>query len=923
MTTGSPDSTETETGSDTGFDTASDPTSVSGSRSPVHDAVLSSDADLQGHNLPHSGHVLDLRHRSLDSSVVCGAFSETLEKLNVSDCQMHDVPEGVWDTTNIQVLNIAANFIESLPGTIGQLQWLRELYVDFNQLRELPSEVGSLCNLTILTASGNRFDAVPDALSWLCVLQSLRLASNIISRLPPPSFWQSLTSLTTLDLRRNSIVGTADFSTLQSLRSLDVSWNQIEHLVLPDGNLHQLDCSYNALQELCLPGHRLQTLSSSHNSLHSVTHVPQQSILEYVDLSSNNLEIVPDWVPELTHLCHLDLSYNFLTSVPARLFGPALKRLDTLRLNHNQISSLPERTPECFVRHLDLQHNALERGIPADIIFHSPRLEWLNVSHNELMSLPLPPSEATSLPLQWLLLSTTGITDSMLWPLVLASPKLKVLQAAHNKLEIIPTSISKLVHLRDIMLSGNSIRTLPTGISSLPVLEVLLLSGNHIDELPNFAECAALRVLDVSCNVLSEVALPSVVSPNLQQLDISCNQALFVDTQEFHHLCSKKNVSVVDTKFCGRLAPPFKPNSNGHSGMDNLFWETGFSESPKGHARLYINQYTQPCGQLEVLAAIVESPQRQLLTLAKTAIAELVREERRCSETSSTFLQNIILATYRALGGRVCCHQLNIALCHVLPAVGDPCVQYDAASGMYEVTVAHMGPATCLLARGDSALSLADSSPVGSSKCIAEDWYSAVQAGFGTTELRRAPRPCSLPNPSVRRIQLCHEDRLLVLSSATLSDALSPEAVLQQAFAAGQPMAAAKRLGDSVTTLTSDAGTCVIVLALQRTPGAPSTLQGRSVHFRITTDIDDPDEAEAYKAWEYMLAQNHKLLFTRELETLQRSFVKSRTAIGGPTIPASEDPDPAPVLSGRLKKRYCYGLPATTTTTFVQPTNII
>lgn len=194
-------------------------------------------------------------------------------------------------------------------------------------------------------------------------------------------------------------------------------------------------------------------------------------------------------------------------------------------------------------------------------------------------------------------------------------------------------------------------------------------------------------------------------------------------------------------------------------------------------------------------------------------------------------------------------------------------------------------------------------------RLLQEGFQSHASSSWPSTA--RGPPPCELPSPSIRHVTLRPDDRLVVLSTAALGDALAPEAAVAEALDAPNPMAAAKRLNQAVASLVSDGGTCVIAIGLQTAASAAGAAgPGKSVHFRITTDIDDEqaDEAEAYKAWEYMLAQNHKMLFNRELETLHRTLAKGKARHA-----ASLAPDGAAVASsgtarlGSKKKRYCYG----------------
>ncbi|KAH7982462.1 hypothetical protein HPB52_005099 [Rhipicephalus sanguineus] len=862
--TASSESNESETGSDTGFETGSDPPSVGNRDTPR----TSPSPEVVKEDVPLTGQVLDLRHRNLESLVVRGAFSETLERLNVADCGLRKAPESIWDATSLVVFNVASNFLQEIPPEVSRLHRLRELHVDFNELHDLPGELSALVQLRMLSASGNRLTALPEALARLTALESLRLSANAIAQLATPPVLQALQALRRLDLRSNGIQGVADFTALQ----VGTTPSAREYRRLAASLLFDF-------------------------SFHSVTS------------SKNQLVQVPYWVPQARSAQHLDLGHNCLTSVPASLFSPTLSQLDTVRLNHNSIASFPESiTAQCHIRHLDLQHNCLT-ALPPNLLRHAYRLQWLNASYNKLSSLARP--DQTSFPLRWLLLTRTGLTDEQVWPLVLACPGLKVLQLAYNQLHTVPGRISELDSLRDLVLTGNALQRLPDSLASLPGLEALLLNCNRLDTLPNFEHSRSLKVLDVSCNLLSKVTLSSLVSPSLQQLDISCNQALFVDTQEFHVLCSRRNVSVVDTKFSGRLAPPFKSNGPAQSCLESPFWTTGFSESLKGPARLYINQCTQPSGHTEVLAAILESPQRQLLSTAKAAVAQLVRQERRSAESSAVFLQSIILSTYRALGSKACCHQLNILLCHLAPAD----VSADDTDGAaYLMTVAQCGGATCLLAHADKQATILFEESGQSTRCVADDWDAAegfqTHASSSWPSTARGPPPCELPSPSIRHVTLRPDDRLVVLSTAALGDALEPEAALAEALDAPNPMAAAKRLNQAVASLVSDGGTCVIAIGLQ--PAAAAVAAGgpgKSVHFRITTDIDDEqaDEAEAYKAWEYMLAQNHKMLFNRELETLHRTLAKGKAARHATVADGAAAAAFGTARLGSKKKRYCYG----------------
>lgn len=115
--TASSESNESEAGSDTGFETGSDPPSVDNRDTPR----TSPSPDVAKEDVPPTGQVLDLRHRNLESLVVRGAFSETLERLNVADCGLHKAPESVWDATGLVVFNAASNYLQEIPADVSRL----------------------------------------------------------------------------------------------------------------------------------------------------------------------------------------------------------------------------------------------------------------------------------------------------------------------------------------------------------------------------------------------------------------------------------------------------------------------------------------------------------------------------------------------------------------------------------------------------------------------------------------------------------------------------------------------------------------------------------------------------------------------------------------------------------------------------------
>lgn len=235
-----------------------------------------------------------------------------------------------------------------------------------------------------------------------------------------------------------------------------------------------------------------------------------------LDLSFNEITVLPEEVRQLTALTSLLLSSNKLTSLPSAIFEVPLSRLVCA---HNSLRVFPG--PLCqTLAELDLSHNNLstlpiEYG--AESMFRAcPLLQALLLSHNQLTSLDLP-------------------------AICLLCPKLQVINLAKNALTSLGRGVIAADMLTSVALSENKLTFLPD--LRCPVLNILDASRNALVEVPELQGVPGLVELHLRHNKFTH--LPPIGSPypsKLQLLDVSNNSI----TSTLSELTSVKTLKRLD-----------------------------------------------------------------------------------------------------------------------------------------------------------------------------------------------------------------------------------------------------------------------------------------------------------------------------------------------------------------------------------------
>ncbi|XP_029988900.1 podocan isoform X2 [Sphaeramia orbicularis] len=386
-----------------------------------------------------------------------------------------------------------------------------------------------------LSLQNNKIEEITvDHISHLHQLETLNLQNNWLTTdgLEDEGF-EMLEQLSYLYLANNQLTS-APKALPSSLVSADFAANQLTRIYpYTFGYKPKLRSVYlhnNKLTDAGLPDHMfngsesLEILTMSSNFLRVVPrNLPPT--LHRLHLKSNKLEKIPAGAfDNLSNLRELHLQDNLLSNegMDNETFSQ-LTSLEYLDLSNNNLSVVPKGLPRNLLL-LHLEKNCI-RSIPGDALISVRNLEYLLLHNNQLRSRAIHPAAFQGLKK----LHTLHMYNNLLERVPRGLPRrAKTLMLLHNSIsEIGRNDLALLYTLTELNLSYNQLsnaRIHRDAFRKLRVLETLDLSGNYLQSLPQGLP-RSLQVLEIKNNQLNSISDGSLTGMGkLRSIILSNNQ---------------------------------------------------------------------------------------------------------------------------------------------------------------------------------------------------------------------------------------------------------------------------------------------------------------------------------------------------------------------------------------------------------------
>lgn len=447
-----------------------------------------------------------------------------LRQLTIENCHSESkkLPKsfafGLSQLKSLHLENLSLDIVDK--GSLSDLERLEKLTLSSNITKIPSNELCYLKDLKYLNLSGNELTNFADIGYTNCDNEEpinqiviLDLDNNLVSKIHSNSL-TNFRGLRILKMSNNSLreIPSGFFENASQLKEVYLNDNEISLINDLPSNLSVLDLSNNNL-------HMIPPALSSHSNLYKLN-------LSHNFIDSNS----PFVIHHMNHLIDLDFSFNHLRTVNAN-FVVNLSNLTELRLENNEIRHLELRAFQNLTRlkRLNLANNKIStvKRYHFDGI---SELLYLNLHNNTISSLD-GDIFAPILNLNSLILSKNLLLDVPAALYVLGN--LENLNLEKNKISKVRKFVlDNLTNLRNLNLANNQISSLERNLfSKMKNLKRLDLSYNSIESLQSncFDGAESLEEIYLQQNFIKNVANVFNSLNSLQFLNISENRIEKID----------------------------------------------------------------------------------------------------------------------------------------------------------------------------------------------------------------------------------------------------------------------------------------------------------------------------------------------------------------------------------------------------------
>ena len=260
-------------------------------------------------------------------SRIRAAKKDGSRSLSFSYESIKTLPPEIGSLKHLKVLIVSHCGLRSLPPEITQLSRLERLALDHNQLHSLPDDLGSLSNLKSLNISGNHLGVLPEWLEHFINLEQLNATRCTLAEIPESV--GKLSQLRDLSLGGNNLKTIpSHVSNLRNLESLNLGCNWLKELpefISELSKLHTLTLGDTIFQEFDHGNGGSRSWEWTNKNNNRIASLPdsfvQLSNLTLLDLTSCDLEYLPDSMAELRNLQELYLHDNPRLGIPPEILG--------------------------------------------------------------------------------------------------------------------------------------------------------------------------------------------------------------------------------------------------------------------------------------------------------------------------------------------------------------------------------------------------------------------------------------------------------------------------------------------------------------------------------------------------------------------------------------------------------------------------